>query len=225
MSDLPQSVRPIRGEHDDLSGVFETPFFDGSGSLSTSDVINNAGYSFGNGEYPFDSDSDVACGLVKAREVTIDEDLPVGDMLAIFATESITVEGGVEIDGGGMCEHDDGVYGEGGKYDSDEWITHAYHRCTCEEKLIDELGSGISFDDLLVGGGSVGEDNGGATLLLAAPRVELQAPMSVDVTGEGDGNDGHFGVIYEDQFVFDDAVETNGSAVVRTAQSDEVTSL
>lgn len=147
-------------------------------------------------------------GVIATETATIPsgEVVEIEDMLAIFATDTITIEAGATIDGKAGSTYTYGTFGAGGEYDTNNWLPKAYARCVCEM----QLNVGAEFEYPLTGGGSPSGGVGGAALFLAAPSVEIQAPSSIDLRGEGGGSGGHFGVVYENQFVYDDQATTGG---------------
>lgn len=157
-------------------------------------------------------------GVVEAETVTISSNatVSIGDMLAIFATDEIRIEQQAEINGQGNCTASTGVYGQGGKHTGEDWINHAYTRCICSEKLV----LNTDFKDNLCGGGVEAGQNGGSALLLSAPRVEIEAPVTIDLRGNGTSNDGHFGIVYNDEFIYDGTVTTNGRQNSTTPPQD-----
>jgi hypothetical protein len=189
------------GDVDNRFGVFDDPFLvgeDDPDELRASDEGWSSGVE----------------GMKKAGEVVIDTDVSIENMLAIFASDKITVESGVTIDGDESCQHQSGVYGQNGEKSGDDWVSHAYTRAVCDDQLMEEMKQSMEFEFGMLGGG-VESGPGGAALLLAADVVEIQAPSTITLQGV-DENDGHFGVIYDTQFFYDDTANTNGSQVSTT---------
>lgn len=172
--------------------ALENPFFSGdAGSVTESDLP----------EY----------GIVEAEEVTIGSNstVEISNMLSVFATNKITIESGAKIDGNGNCDLTEGVYGQNG-VNTHEWIEEAYTSCLCSKKLAIR----VDYTSVMAGGGKNVDNAGGAALLLAAPEIEIQAPTTIDLHGEGSYNDGHFGIIYSDELVYDGRVDTDAKQTV-----------
>lgn len=181
------------------STILETPWLSGEDGAVTLGVDGS-------------TDNLPASGVVEATTVRIGESAThtLGDMLAVFATERITIEPGATINGHGQCTAGNSVYGENGVYNSENWVHYAYQRILADNVM----SLNIEFEHSICGGGQdVDGNNGGSALLLAAPVVDIQTPVSIDLTGAGNADDGHFGVLYSDKFIYDDAVNTNAKQV------------